>query len=302
MFIYGNTGLGKTHLAHAIGIQTKINYPDQTILYVTCEQFLQQFVNSVRNHTQNDFIHFYQMIDMLIVDDIHNLSGKDKTQDVFFQIFNDLHQSGKQLIITSDKAPAELSGIEPRLLSRFKWGLTVDLQVPSIETRIAILHQKLYTNGVEMPNDVIEYIAYNITTNIRELEGIMNTLLAQSVLNKKNITIELAKQMIDKFVKTNDKEISIEYIQKMVCDYYHVPYDKINHPTRTREIVQARQLSMYFAKRLTKNSLAVIGTQCGKKDHSTVLHACRTINNLIDTDKRFKQEVEEIERKIKSRD
>lgn len=299
LFLYSNVGLGKTHLGHAIGLQVKENFPDKTVLYLSSEQFIQQFVESVRNNNQNDFVHFYQMIDVLIIDDIQFLAGKEKTQNVFFHIFNHLHQTGKQLVITSDKAPVELKGMETRLLSRFKWGLAADLQIPDIETRIAILQKKLYQDGIEMPRDVIEYLAYSISTNIRELEGALISILAQSSLNKKEITLELAKQMIDKFVKNTSREISIDFIQKVVCDYFSLPLELMNSKTRKREIVQARQLAMYFSKKHTKASLANIGLHCGNKDHATVLHACRTVNNLIETDKQFRIYVEELEKKIK---
>jgi len=299
LLIYSDVGLGKTHLAHAIGVQSKNNYPDKTVLYVTTEQFIAQYIDSVRNNNQNDFVHFYQMIDVLIVDDIQFLSGKEKTQDVFFHIFNQLHQNNKQLILTSDKPPVELKGMEPRLLSRFKWGLAADLQPPDLETRIAILQKRLYNDGIEMPQDVVEYIAYNVNTNVRELEGALISILAQASLNKKAITLELARKMIDKFVKSTAREISIDFIQKIICDYFNISIDSINSKTRKREIVQARQLAMYFSKKHTKASLATIGLHCGNKDHATVLHACRTVNNLVETDKQFRIYVEEIDKKIK---
>ncbi len=299
LLIYSAVGLGKTHLAHAIGLQVKNNFPDKTVLYVKTDQFINQYIDSVRNNNQNDFIHFYQMIDVLIMDDIQFVAGKEKTQDVFFHIFNHLHQNNRQIILTSDKPPVELKGMEPRLLSRFKWGLAADLQVPDLETRIAILQNKLYKDGIEMPYEVIEYLAYSISTNIREMEGALISILAQSTLNKKAITLELAKQMIDKFVKNSTREISIDYIQKVVCDYFSLPLEAINSKTRKREIVQARQLAMFFSKKHTKNSLATIGLHCGNKDHATVLHACRTVNNLVETDKRFRVYVEEIDKKLK---
>lgn len=299
LLIYGNAGLGKTHLVHAIGIKTKEKYPDKTVLYVTAEQFSQQFREASANQTVNDFMHFYEMIDVLIIDDIHFWENRvQKTQEAFFHIFNYLHQRGKQIIITTDKAPADLAGLESRLISRLKWGLSADIQAPNVETRMAILKQKLANDGVEMPHEVIEYIAYNINTNVRELEGALISLMAQSSLNKKQITIDLAKQMIDKFVKNTAREITIDYIQKVICDYFNLPIESIQSHTRKREIVQARQLAMYFAKKMTKASLAIIGLQCGNKDHATVLHACKTVTNLAETDKQFRFWVEELEKKF----
>jgi chromosomal replication initiator protein len=299
LLLYSANGLGKTHLAHAIGIEVKNYFPEKTVLYVSCEQFTNQFIDSVKNQNQNDFIHFYQMIDVLIVDDIHSLAGKPKTQDVFFHIFNQLHQNGKQIIITSDQPPVEMKGIEPRLLSRFKWGLSADLQIPDLETRIAILEKKLYNDGVEMPRNVIELIATSINSNIREMEGALISILAQSSMNKKEITLELANSIIQKFVKSTPREITIEYIQKVVGDYFNISTEKINSNTRKREIVQARQLAMYFSKSYTKLSLAAIGSKLGKKDHATVLHACKTVKNLSDTDRTFKKHLEELDNIIK---
>ncbi|MEO6902562.1 MAG: chromosomal replication initiator protein DnaA [Bacteroidia bacterium] len=298
LLIYGGVGLGKTHLSHAIGIQIKNEFPNKTVLYVSSEKFTQQYIDSVRNNNQNDFVHFYQMIDVLIIDDVQYFAGKEKTQDVFFHIFNHLHQTGKQLVLTADKAPVELQGFEQRLLSRFKWGLAADLQTPALETRIAILEKKVYADGLDLPKEVIEYLAYSITTNVRELEGALISLLAQSSMNKKAITLELAKQMIDKFVKNTAREVSIDYIQKIVCDYFDLPIELLKSKTRKREVVQARQIAMYFAKSMTKSSLATIGLHCGGKDHATVLHACRTVNNLLDTDKRFKVYIDELNKKI----
>ncbi len=298
LLIYGGVGLGKTHLAHAIGIEIKNKFEDKTVLYVSSEKFTHQFIDAVRNNTVNDFSHFYQMIDVLIIDDVQFLSGKEKTQDVFFHIFNHLHQTGKQIIITSDKPPVEMQGMEPRLLSRFKWGLSADLQTPTLETRIAILRKKMYADGIELPEEVVEYLGYSITSNVRELEGALISLIAQSSLNKKSITLDLAKQMIDKFVKNTAREVSIDYIQKVVCDYFDLPIELLKSKTRKREIVQARQIAMYFAKKMTKSSLASIGAHCGGKDHATVLHACRTVNNLQETDKHFRKYLDDLEKKL----
>ena len=298
LLIYGGVGLGKTHLAHAIGISIKNRFPNKTVLYVSSEKFTHQFIDSVKNNSTNDFIHFYQMIDVLIIDDVQFFSGKEKTQDVFFHIFNHLHQTGKQLVLTSDKAPVELQGMEQRLLSRFKWGLSADLQIADLETRIAILQKKMYADGIELPKEVVEYLAYSISSNIRELEGALISLIAQSSLNKKSITLDLAKQMIDKFVKNTAREVSIEYIQKVVCDYFDLPIELMKSKTRKREVVQARQIAMYFSKKMTKSSLANIGMHCGGKDHATVLHACRTVNNLAETDKNFRAYLVDLEKKL----
>jgi chromosomal replication initiator protein len=302
LLIYGGVGLGKTHLAHAIGIEIKNSLPNKTVLYVPSDRFMHQFVDAVKNNSTNDFIHFYQMIDVLIIDDIQFFAGKERTQDVFFHIFNHLHQNNKQIILTSDKPPVDLQGMEQRLLSRFKWGLSADLQTPDLETRIAILKKKMYIDGIELPNEITEYVAMSITTNIRELEGALISIIAQSSLNKRPITLELAKQMIDKFVKNTVHEISIDYIQKVVCDYFDLPLEVLKSKTRKREVVQARQLAMYFSKSMTKSSLSNIGIHCGGKDHATVLHACRTVNNLIETDKKFKTYVSEIQKRIQVHD
>ncbi len=299
LLVYGDSGLGKTHLAQAIGIEVKELFPEKTVLYVNANKFQTQFVDAIRNNNKNDFLHFYQMIDVLIIDDVHEFAGKEKTQDTFFHIFNHLHQSGKQLILTSDKPPVELQGMESRLLSRFKWGLSADLQAPDFETRMAILKKKTYNDGIELPEEVLEYISTHISDNIRELEGALISLLAQSTLNKKEITLDLTKEMIDKLIKSTKREISIDYIQKVVCNYYNIGLEMLQSKTRKREIVQARQVAMFFSKSMTKSSLATIGSQIGGKDHATVLHACKTVNNLIETDKRFRLQVDEIEKKLK---
>jgi len=214
LLIFGGVGLGKTHLAHAIGVDIKDRYPEKTVLYISAEKFTQQYIDSVKKNNRNDFIHFYQIIDVLIIDDVQFLSGKSGTQDVFFHIFNHLHQNGKQVILTSDKAPVDMQDIEQRLLSRFKWGLSAELQNPDFETRVSILKNKLYRDGVEMPDDIIEFVAKNIKSNVRELEGAIISLIAQSSFNKKEITLDLARQIVEKFVKNTKREVSIDYIQK----------------------------------------------------------------------------------------
>ncbi len=298
LLIFGGVGLGKTHLAHAIGVEIKDLYPEKTVLYISAEVFTQQYVDSVRKQTRNDFIYFYQLIDVLIVDDIQFLSGKSGTQDVFFHIFNHLHQNGKQVILTSDKAPVDMQDIEQRLLSRFKWGLSAEIQHPDFETRVKIVESLLFRDGVEMPKEIIQYVAKNVNSNIRELEGAIISLIAQSSFNKREVTLDLARNVVEKFVKNVKREISIDYIQKVVSDYFQMDTETLRSKTRKRNIVQARQLAMFFAKKYTKSSLASIGSQIGDRDHATVLHACKTIDNLIETDKEFKKYHDDINLKF----
>src|SRR5690606_13600096 len=299
LFLYGQTGLGKSHLIQAIGSSVKTNFPDKMVLYVQAEKFVQQYIDSVKNSTINDFVNFYQLIDVLLIDDIQFFSGKEKTQEVFFSIFNHLHTSGKQIVMTSDKPPKDLVGVQERLLSRFKWGLSADLESPDLGTRIAILETKMKADGIILPDEVIEYVAHNIDSNVRDLEGALISLLAQSTLNRKEVDLPLAKQMLKNFIKHSTKEISIEYIQKLVCEYFEIPVDAVKSKSRKREIVQARQISMYLAKSHTKASLKSIGQFFGGRDHSTVIYACQTVDDLIDTDKKFKSWVQDIQKKLK---
>ena len=298
LLIFGGVGLGKTHLANAIGINIKQKFPEKTVLYISAEKFTQQYIESVKKNNRNDFIHFYQLIDVLVIDDVQFFSGKSGTQDVFFHIFNHLHQNGKQLVLTSDKAPVDMQEIEQRLLSRFKWGLSAELQTPDYETRVSIINNKLNRDGVEMDDEIIFYVAKYIKTNVRELEGAIISLMAQSSFNRKNITIELAKVIVEKFVKNTKKEISIDHIQKVVSDYFQMDVSTLQSKTRKRHIVQARQLAMFFSKKFTKASLASIGTKIGRRDHATVLHACKTVDNLAFTDKQFRKYVEDLNKKF----
>jgi chromosomal replication initiator protein len=298
LVIYGGVGLGKTHLAQSIGNEAKRMFPGKVVLYVSSEKFINQFQDHSRNNAINDFIHFYQLVDILIIDDVQFFNRAEKSQDAFFAIFNHLHQSGKQLVLTSDKSPKDLEGVQERLLSRFRWGLSADLSIPDYETRIEILERKMKNDGVEMPREVIKYLAYNINSNVRELEGALISLLAQSSLNKREIDLDLAKKVLRNFVKTSSKEITIETIQKMVCEYFDVPYDKLLQKTRKREIVQARQITMYLAKAFTKNSLKTIGEHFGGRDHTTVIHSCQTVKDLMDTDGLFRDNVMELQQKV----
>jgi chromosomal replication initiator protein len=298
LVIFGNVGLGKTHLAHAIGNDIVSKMQDKAVLYVSSEKFTNQIIQAIKNNSVNDFVNFYQMIDVLIIDDIQFLSGKQKTQEIFFHIFNQLHQNGKQIILTSDRPPKDLEGMEDRLISRFKWGLTADLQSPDLETRMAILGSKMEGEGVGIPQNVLEFICYNIKNNIRELEGVMVSLLAQSTLIRRDIDLDLAKEVIRNFVTTINKEITVEFIQLLVAEHFEVPVEKLHLETRKRKIVIARQLSMYLAKKLTNKSLKAIGEQFGGRDHSTVIYSCKAVQDMMDTDIIFKDTVEEVEKKL----
>jgi chromosomal replication initiator protein len=300
LVVYGSVGLGKSHLIQAIGNEVKRLHANKVVLYVSSEKFINQFQDHSRNNAINDFIHFYQLIDVLIIDDIQFFHRAEKTQDAFFAIFNHLHQSGKQLILSSDKSPKDLEGVQERLLSRFRWGLSTDLVMPEYETRIEILNRKMQDDGLEMPAEVVKYLAYNIQTNVRELRGALISLLAQSSLNRREIDLELAKKVLRNIIKSTAKEVTIDAIQKMVCDYFDLPYDKLLQKTRKREIVQARQITMYLSKIFTKNSLKTIGNHFGGRDHTTVIHSCQTVKDLMDTDNFFRDSVLELQQKVQS--
>ena len=299
LVIFGDVGLGKTHLAQAIGNRVVRDFPGKSVLYVSSEAFTNQFIQSIKNNAIDDFVNFYQMVDVLIVDDIQFLANKQRTQDIFFHIFNQLHQSGRQIVLTSDRPPKDMDGMEERLISRFKWGLSADLQAPDLETRMAILESKMNSEGVELPQDVTEFVCYHIKNNIRELEGVLVSLIAQSSLNRREIDVELAKQVVRNFVQQINREITVPFIQQLVADHFGVPVEKLAGKTRKRSIVIARQLSMYLAKKLTDKSLKAIGENFGGRDHSTVIYSCRTVQDLMETDAAIKETVTELEKKVK---
>ncbi len=301
LMIYGGVGLGKTHLGHAIGNDIKQQFPDKFVLYVSSEKFINQFIKAVQNNEIQEFTNFYLQVDVLIIDDVQFFSGKEKTQEIFFHIFNHLHQTSRQIVMTSDCSPRDLKGLQERLLSRFKWGLTADLQQPDFETRIAIINNKIESEGIEIPGDVVEYLAYSVDTNIRELEGVLISLVAQASLNRKDIDLELAKQVLKNIVHDIESEVGIDYIQKTVSEYYKLKVDQLKDKTRKKEIVIARQIAMYFSKEYTNHSLKSIGYHFGGRDHSTVIHAVQSINDLMDTNSNFKNSVEDIKKKLKIR-
>ncbi len=299
LMLYGGVGLGKTHLVQAIGNEIKSNIGDRFVLYVSSEKFTNQFIEALRNNKIQEFQNFYMQVDILIIDDVQFLAGKERTQEIFFHIFNHLHQAGKQIIMTSDCPPRDLKGLQERLLSRFKWGLTADLQQPDYETRVAIIQRKMQADGINIPDNVIEYLAYSVDTNVRELEGVLISLIAHASLSRAELDLELAKQILKNIVHDIDTEVSIDYIQKTISEYFKVDVDDLKDKTRKKEIVIARQVAMYFSKEYTDHSLKAIGYHFGGRDHSTVIHAVQSVNDMMDTSNSFKSQIEELKKKLK---
>lgn len=301
LMVYGGVGLGKTHLVQAIGNEIKNGPEDKFVLYVSSEKFVNQFMDSIKDGNVKSFTNFYMQVDVLIIDDIQFLAGKDRTQEMFFHIFNHLHQSKKQIIMTSDCPPRDLKGLEERLLSRFKWGLTADLQMPDFETRVVIIRRKMESEGIVIPDDVVEYLAYTVDTNVRELEGILISLIAHASLNRVEISLELGKTVMKNIIKDIETEVGIDFIQKSVSEYYGISIEDLKAKTRKKEIVIARQVSMYFCKEFTNHSLKSIGYHFGGRDHSTVIHAITTVNDIMETDSSFRNTVNELKKKFKMR-
>ena len=298
--IYGGVGLGKTHLIQAIGNYVK-QQGDAAVLYVSSERFTSDFVQSIQHNRVNEFSLFYRDIDLLIIDDVQFFGGKEKTQEEFFHIFNALHQGGRQIVLSSDRPPREIEGIEERLLSRFQWGLSADLQQPELETRIAILNRKAEDDGIDLPHEVIEFIAHNVKSNIRELEGALIRLLAHATLHDREMDLPMAKDVLRDLIKDSRINLTIEEIQRITCEYFNIPEDLVRAKTRKREVVQARQVAMYFSKQLTQHSLKTIGLHFGGRDHSTVIHSCQSVENQMETEPQFAEMIEEIRHKIELR-
>ena len=295
--IYGGVGLGKTHLIQSIG--NKISKDNQkSVYYVTSEKFANQFIDSLRENKLKDFTKFYINVDCLIIDDVQFFKGKEKTQEVFFHIFNQLNLNNKQIILSADNSPLSLDGLEQRLISRFKSGLTVELEKPDYDTRLNILKAKIKNENIKISEEIVNYIAIQVDTNIRELEGVLISLLAHATITKKNIDLDLAKSIISKIVKDTNREINIAYIQEVVSKFFNISIDDMKDKARKKEIVIARQVAMYFSKDFTNNSLKSIGFHFGGRDHSTVIHAVQSVNDMIDTDNIFRKNVEEIKKRI----
>ena len=298
LYIYGNSGLGKTHIVQAIGHEVRQRHPELQVLYVSMNKFQAQFQTAYKNGEIPDFIHFYQMIDVLLIDDIQELTGKTGTQNAFFNIFNHLQLAGKQLVLTSDKPPVELKDIEQRLLTRFKWGLSAQIDTPDRETKVKIIRAKAQKLGTEVSEEVIAYLADNISANVREIEGALSSLAANTTFLGRKMTVALAKEILKAYVKLYQKEVTIEHIIEVVCQYLNLDFERFNSTERTREIAQARQIAMYLSKQHTKAPLTAIGAAIGGRNHATVLHSCKAVTNLMETDKNFRRQVEEIEKLV----
>ena len=299
LVIYGPTGLGKTHLVQAIGNRVIQHNRNAKVLYTNSEKFTMEYINAIQTNKLPEFTQFYRTVDVLVVDDIQFLGGKERTQDMFFHTFNALHQAGKQVVLTSDKQPKDLADVDERLISRFQWGLTADIQPPDFETRMAILQQKAQEEGVELPGDIMEYIARHVTTSVREIEGCLISLLAKVTLDSRELTLDLAKEVVRSVTNSpSSRQLSIDDIKNEVAAYYNQDVDLLSAKTRKHEVVLARQMSMYLAKQLTQMSLKSIGMHFGGRDHTTVLHSCQQIMNYIDTDKKIRGDVDFLKKNL----
>ena len=294
LFVFGPTGVGKTHLIQAIGIRVKERNPRARVLYVTARLFESQFTAASQNKHINDFFAFYQSIDTLIIDDIQDLAGKPKTQNTFFHIFNHLHQNQRQIILSSDCAPSQMEGMEARLLSRFKWGMSTQLDKPDLALRKDVLTQKAEQDGLSIPDEVLGYIAKNVTDSIRELEGVIVSLMAYATVLNQEITIDLARAVLANAVKINKRQVNFDAITQEVAAYYNIDPDVMFTKSRKREISDARQMVMYLAKKLAKMPLKAIGTRLSRT-HATVLYACKNIEERLPIEKQLQEDVNKIE-------
>jgi chromosomal replication initiator protein len=301
LMLYGGVGVGKTHLVQAIGNEIKNSLPSKIVLYVDQNDFTNQFLDALQNNKLQEFQSFYLQVDLLILDDVQFLAGREKTQEMFFHIFNQLHQSGKQIIMTSDCPPRDMKGFQERLLSRFKWGLTADLQEPDFETKLVIINRKMKADGIEIPTEVAEYLAYSVDTNLRDMEGVLNSLIFHATLLKKEIDLELAKEVMKNIIKEIQTDVSVEFIKKTVSEYFKVELEALKGKLKKREFVIPRQVAMYFCKRYTQLTLALIGENFGGRDHSTVIHALESVEDMMKTDMNFRATVEELGKKLKMR-
>jgi chromosomal replication initiator protein len=300
LFIYGGVGLGKTHLVNAIGHQSA-QRSGLKVVYLSSESFMNELIGSLRRDKMDEFKKKFRNVDILILDDVQFIAGKERTQEEFFHTFNSLYESHKQIVITSDKFPKEIPGIEDRLRNRFEWGLIADIQPPDMETRVAILQKKAENEGVQLPHDVAFFLASNIDSNVRELEGSLTRLGAFSSLTKATITVELAKDVLKNTLKNAQQEITVENIQKTICDYFNLKIGDLKAKRRTQNIALPRQVAMYLCRKYTETSFPAIGDKFGGRDHSTVIHASKTIERKIKEDPHMQTTIEKLERNLNIR-
>lgn len=295
-FIYGGVGLGKTHLLNAIGLLTYSLYPKMNVLYVSAEEFINELISSIRHDKMPKFREKFRNIDCLLIDDIQFIAGKDRTQEEFFHTFNTLHDSGKQIVMSSDNFPKDIPNLEGRLRSRFEWGLIADIQPPEIETKIAILEKKAQENHIDLPHDAATYIAAHAESNIRELEGFLTQTIAYSSLTKRKIDLDLVRQVLARILKTNEKaNITIEDVMKAIGDRFSIKMSDLRSPKKNKNLAAARQIVMYLSRKMTNASFPDIGEKLGGRDHSTVIYADNKIKKLIETDQELKKTIQEIE-------
>lgn len=298
LFIYGPSGCGKTHLVNAIGVRLRQKHPEKRVLYVSAHIFQVQYVDARINNKTNDFIHFYQSIDCLIVDDVQEFSGKEKTLEAFFHIFNHLHLNGRQIIMTSDRPPVELKDMEERMLTRFKWGMLAELEAPDVQLRHDILLRLVRKDGLNIPEDVIEYVAENLQDNVRELEGIVHSMLAWSVVHGANIDLDFARKILKANTRHRRRTLNIEDIVEAVCRHYKVTHEELYGESRKAEFVLARQVVMYLSQKHTGDTAKHIGYVIGRRTHATVLHGINNIEKKMKENPAFRKEVREIEKKM----
>lgn len=298
LFIYGGVGLGKTHLVNAIGHWAEAQRAGLKVVYLSSESFMNELIGSLRRDRMDEFKAKFRTVDILILDDVQFLAGKERTQEEFFHTFNSLYESHKQIVITSDKFPKEIPGLEDRLRNRFEWGLIADIQPPDVETRIAILQKKAEVECVRLPSDVAIFLATHINSNVRELEGSLTRLGAFSSLTKTPITLELTKEVLRNTLRGAEKDLTVEGIQKTICDYFNIRIGDLKAKRRTQNIALPRQVAMYLCRKHTENSFPAIGDKFGGRDHSTVIHASKTIEQRIKDDPHMQNTIEKLERTL----
>ncbi len=300
LFIYGGVGLGKTHLVNAIGHQILDRNPDRRVIYLSSESFMNELITALRRDHMDDFKGRFRRIDVLILDDVQFLAGRERTQEEFFHTFNSLYEAHRQIVLTSDKFPKEIPDLEERLRNRFEWGLIADIQPPDMETRVAILQKKAEAEGIDLPHDVALFLASNIDSNVRVLEGSLTRLGAFASLNKCEITVDFARQVLQSILREKDSTISIESIQKAICEFFHVRPTDLRSKKRTRTVAVPRQVAMYLCRRYTQASFPVIGDRFGGRDHSTVIHATQVVDQRIKQDPTFRATIERLERMLEN--